>query len=224
MNRTILILAAMATIQASCIQNNKSISRNAGGKNEEREVAFTIEELAPANTNSKFIDSQYEYTNAHSEKFIIQNSLPKGGLTYTDTQGNDFVYFVFWSRIVNNTGQSIKLAINFPADSFELSSNLNFTIMLPSEEMTPGKEHLFNYGLNDIDALLDTCIYKATSLQKEIMPNDMHAFYVVVLYNLRVEGVVRTALTFKNQKLFYRVNEYGVKEKELPCGQLLFYK
>ena len=44
---------------------------------------------------SDYIDTKYEYTDSTGKSLIIQNSLPRGGLTYTDPNGEIYVYAVF---------------------------------------------------------------------------------------------------------------------------------
>ena len=167
--------------------------------------------------DEKYIDTQNEYTDSIGKRVIIQNSLPKGGLEYTDTNGKDFVYAIFWTHIANETTNPLELKINFPADSFELpsSAEIYFNIFLPSEVMTPDKLPLFNYGLSGLEYLLDNGFHNSSSLKKTISPNGSCAFYVVALFNQGVDGVVRAELSLKEQNLFYRIND-----KEINCGQI----
>lgn len=210
-----LLFAIITTMLISCRQTNKSISENNNAQ--PTKATTSIKELYPTRPNSKYIHTQYEYVDSFNKKYIIQNSFPKGGLTYTDAKGNSFAYFIFWSRIINKNEHPIKLAIDLPADSFALSDDLYFKILLPPGKMTQDKEQQFNYGLSDIETLLDKNLHKPSSLQKEIAPNDAHTFYVAVLYNRRIEGVIRSGLTLKEQELFYSVNK-----KEFSCGKLFF--
>ena len=167
--------------------------------------------------DEKYIDTQNEYTDSIGNRVIIQNSFPKGGLKYTDTNGKDFVYAIFWTHITNETANLLELKINFPADSFELpsSTDISFKIFLPSEAMTPDKLPLFNYGLSGLESLLDNGFHNSSSLKKTINPNGSCMFYVVTLFNQGVEGVVRAELSLKEQNLFYRIND-----KEINCGQI----
>src|SRR5687768_11723029 len=73
-----------------------------------------------------------------SQGIIIQNSLPKGGLAYTDPTGKKFGCAVFWTRVVNETANPLELAIHFPADSFAIptSPGSYSKFFLPADTMT----------------------------------------------------------------------------------------
>jgi hypothetical protein len=102
------------------------------------------------------IDTESKYTRSDVKGVTIQNSFPKGGLKYTDHNGKVYVYAVFWTRIINETHNPFKLAIDFPADSLELASSAGryFKLLIPSDTMTFEKEKLFNYGLSDLESFL----------------------------------------------------------------------
>ena len=169
------------------------------------------------NHNEKYIDTKYEYIDSIGSNLIIQNSLPKGGLKYTDPNGKVYVYAIFWTRIINETINPFELTINFPVDSQELPSSPGryFKILLPSDKMTLDKEHLFNYGLTDLESFLDNGIHKSYSLKRTINPKETSTFYVVTLFNKGVDGTLRTGLSLKEQNLFYRIND-----KEIHCGKI----
>lgn len=177
-----------------------------------------IESQKPiANPNDKFIDTKYEYTDSTGKSLIIENSLPKGGLKYTDSNGKDYVYAIFWTRITNQTANPLELTIDFTADSFELPSKSDnyFKLYLPSDTMTLDKQTLFNYGLRNLESFLDNELLKSSSLQRTINPKGSSIFYVITLFNKGVEGTVRTGLSLIEQTLFYRIND-----KEIQCGQI----
>jgi hypothetical protein len=149
---------------------------------------------------------------------IIQNSLPKGGLKYTDPNGRVFVYAIFWTRITNKTATPFEFTMTFPADSYELASapGSSFRILLPSDTMRVEKENLFNYGLTNLKSFVDTSIDKPSSLKRTINPKESSSFYVVTLFHQRgIEGILRTGLSIKEQNLFYRIND-----KEIQCGKI----
>ncbi len=171
--------------------------------------------------NDKYIDTKYEYIDSMGKSLIIENSLPKGGLKYTDPNVKDYVYAIFWTRITNQTANPFELTIDFPADSFELLSSAGnyFKIFLPSDTMTLEKEPLFDYGLTGLESFLNNGLHKSSSLQRTINPKDSSVFYVVTLFNKGVEGVMRAGLSLKEQNLFYRINDI-----EIYCGQTNFKK
>ena len=166
--------------------------------------------------NEKYINTKYEYIESNGERIKIQNSLPKSRLNYTDPDGKKYVYAVFWTRIINETLHPQEFTIDFPKDSFEISSSSgNFMkLLLPSETMTIEKEPLGDYGLN-VKSFLDNNLHKPASLKRTINPKDSTTFYVVTLSNRGVNGTIRSGLSLKGQNLFYRIND-----KEVSCGNM----
>lgn len=165
----------------------------------------------------KHFHTQYEYTDPMGKRLIIQNSFPRGGLKYTDPNGKEYVYAIFWTRMINETANPLKLTIDFPVDSFDLPSSAGryFKLFLPADTMTTEKEGLFNYGLPVLNSFLDKGLQKASSLERTIHPKGSSAFYVVTLFNRGVDGTLRTGFSLKGQDLFYRIND-----KEIHCGTI----
>lgn len=186
------------------------------------------------------VDTRYAYRDASGKQVVLENSLPRGGLTYTDpTTGRKYVYAVFWSRIVNETALPLTVSIQVPADSFRIADkpagpvglagkasahsvkqakqaalpHNYFRIVLPTEEMSPKQARLFNYGLKDLKAVLDYKLPQLTALQRTIPAKASGFMYVVILANRGVEGTVRAGFSVKNNKLYYRVNG-----EEIDCG------
>ncbi len=167
---------------------------------------------------SGWIDTKYEYTDSNGASLIIQNSFPRGGVKYTDPNGEVYVYAVFWTRIINETDNPLKLKIDFPVDSYEVPSlpGKYFKILVPRDTMTLDKEPLFNYGLTDLESFLDNSIHKSSSLKRTINPKESSGFYVVMLCLIEgAHGTLRTGLSLKGQNLFYRIND-----KEIHCGSI----
>ena len=168
--------------------------------------------------NEKYIDTKYAYTDSIGMSLIIRNSLPKGGLKYTDPNGKVYVYAIFWTRITNETANPFEFTIDFPVDSYELPSapGSSFKLLLPSDTMMFEKEDLFNYGLTSLKSFLDTSIDKPSSLKRTINPKQSSSFYVVTLFKQQgIDGTLRTGLSLKEQNLFYRIND-----KEIHCGKI----
>jgi hypothetical protein len=171
---------------------------------------------------------KYEYADSMGKRLIIHNSFPKSGGSYTDPKGKKYVYAVFWTRITNETINPIELTIDFPLDSFEITSSSDnyMKLLLPSDTMTIDKEPLYDYGL-PIKSFLDTGINKSYSLKRTINPKESTAFYVVMLSNKGVDGTLRTGLSLKGQNLFYKISAYKsisghplMDEKEINCGSI----
>jgi hypothetical protein len=133
-----------------------------------------------------------------SQGVLIQNSFPKGGSRYIDSSGKEFVYVIFWTRVVNETSTPLELTLKFPADSFAISTpSYNYVkLFLPPEPMTPGKISMFNYGL-DLESFLDIGFHKPTLLQKTINPKDEYVFYVAALSYKPYNGAVRAGVVLK---------------------------
>ncbi|NRS90432.1 hypothetical protein HNQ02_003376 [Flavobacterium sp. 7E] len=141
MNKNILILISTALGLLSCKENSKSTS------NENEEIQIT---------DDKNIYSKYKYTDFDGGSVMIHNSLPKGGMKYTDVNGQVYNYAVFWTRIINETDNALELNINIPLNSYEvpLLPGKYYQVLIPSETMTIQKEPLFLYGLNNLKSLL----------------------------------------------------------------------
>jgi hypothetical protein len=172
--------------------------------------------LSTGMSYDKFIDTRYEYADPNGKQLVIENSLPKGGLKYTDPNGQEYVYAVFWTRIANETANPFEWSIDFSEDTYKLPSSPNnyFKIVLPFEQMTIDKTPLFNYGLTDLDAILDEKLRNSASLQKTINSKATSSIYVVILTEQGIDGTIRAGFSLKDDKLYYRVND-----KEIYCGQ-----
>jgi hypothetical protein len=185
-------------------------------------------------SNDPNFHTQYEYTDYIGKRLIIQNGYPKGGIKYTDPNGEVYGYGIFWTRIINETDNPLELKIDF-LDSYEVPSlpGKYFKILVLPDTMTLDKIPLFNYGLTDLDSFLDNSIHKPSSLKRTINPKESSGFYVVKL-SLMSEGargggdILRTGLSLKGQDLFYRVSVYNnsplpsslISEKEINCGSI----
>ena len=132
----------------SCGQGSKSTPDTVDTKT--LESTKNVQNQNPlTNHNEKGINTKYEYTESNGARLIIQNSFPRGGLRYKDLNGKEYVYAVFWTRIINETFDPVELTIDFPLDSFEIAPSLgNYVeLVLPPDTMTIDKESLYDYGL-----------------------------------------------------------------------------
>jgi hypothetical protein len=213
--KKIIILLILATFGLfSCNQNSKSTPEK-------------IEQTQKA--NDKDIYTKYKYIDSKGGSLTIQNSLPKGGMKYTDVNGEVYNYAVFWTRIINETDNALELKINFPLNSYEVPSlpGKYYKILVPLETMTPNKSSLFLYGLTDLESFLDNNIHKQSSLKRTIKPKESSGFYVVMLcLSDGAHGTLRTELNLKKKNLFYRIKVDGSKsknksnDKEIRCGSI----
>jgi hypothetical protein len=181
------------------------------------------------NHNGKDIYTKYEYTDSIGMSLIIQNSFPRGGVKYTDPDGEVYNYVVFFTRIINETDNPLELKIEFPVNSYEVPSlpGKYYKILVPPDTMTIDKEPLYNYGLTGLKSFLDNSIHKPSSLKRTINPKESSGFYVVILCLVEgAHGTMRTGLSLKGQDLFYRIKNDGSKsntkssDKEINCGSI----
>src|ERR1017187_5621881 len=136
-----------------------------GGQNKtdlpkEKIKSETKDIVTSPGSNDPNIPHKYEYTDSVGKRLIIENGFPRGGIKYTDPNGDVYGYAVFWTRITNETDNPLKLKIDFPVDSYEVPSlpGKYRKILVPPDTMTLDKFPLFNYGLTDIESFLDKSI------------------------------------------------------------------
>lgn len=216
--RTTIILITATLGLFSCSQGDKSTPQAVNREILKTTVNFENQTTQTIQSN-QFIDTKFKYSDAIGKHLIIENSLPKGGLKYTDPNGMEYVYAVFWTLMTNETTDPVEFTIGFSSDSIEHPSSANnyFKLFIPSVKMTAEKESLFNYGLRELGPVLDSEFHKSSSLQQTINPKESSAFYVITLFKRGFNGTVRAGLSLKEQNLFYRING-----KEIHCGQSNF--
>ncbi len=176
---------------------------------------FTLLLLSFTVLGQKF-HTKYEYSDSINSDISLENSYPKGGQKYTAPDGKEYVFVVFWSRITNKSISDLEVEVNLSPASFTVptSTDVNFSLYLPSEEMTLEKDPLKNYGL-DIKAFLEENIGKPSKLNKTISPNDSQLLYMVAVSDKGVEGVVRAGFELSGQKLVYKINGHKIE-----CGRI----
>lgn len=183
-------------------------------------------------TNQNYVHTQYEYTDSFGKSLIIQNSLPRGGIKYIDANGEAYVYAVFWTRIINETDNTLELKLDIPVNSYELTNlpGKYFKVLLPPDTFTLGKENLFNHGLTDIESFLGKNLHKSSSLKRSVRPKESSGFYVLIACLIEgARGAMRTGLSLKGDTLFYKISRINgapalssIDEKEIPCGSINF--
>jgi len=166
------------------------------------------------------------YSETESNGIRIQNSFNKGG-HYTGPTKEHFNYsqLVYFTRVVNETGNSLELTVNFSADSIAIpnSPDTYVKLFLPPDTMSLDKRDLFNYGVTDLEAL-----DQPTKFQRIVKPNEDCLFYVVAIFYQtkpgewsQGRGGNRAELILKGQDLFYRMPP---QIDSLPCGQIVLGK
>jgi hypothetical protein len=217
MRRILPIFILMTTVFFACGQERKSTPHKDSKELDKSKTVMNTESQTGANvSNQKHVDTRFVYTDSIGHALIIENSYPKGGLKYTDRMGEEYVYAVFWTRITNETNNPFEFKMDFSEDSYELPSSPGrlFKLLIPPDTMTSQKEPLFNYGL-DLEKYLDNILINQAVLKRTVNPKSSNGFYIVTLFNIGVDGTLRTGLSIKEQKIFYRVND-----KEIHCGNI----
>lgn len=166
------------------------------------------------------------YSETESNGVIIQNSFPKGG-PYTGAIKKHFnySYLVFFTCVINETGNPLEITINFSADSIQIpnSPNTFVKLFLPPDTMTLDKQNLFSYGITDLGAF-----DKPTRFHKTVNPKEDCLFYVVAIFYQTKAGTWsqerggnRAEFVLKGQSLFYRM----IPQVDfLSCGNIIFNK
>lgn len=213
----IKILLILVTVLFSC---KKDINSWVDAVDKQIDSVKNTEKNKKSTSNiDKSIYTKYVYTNSKDKSIIVQNSLPKGGIKYTDLKGNEYIYAIFWTQIINETDVSIELKINFPIDSYEIPTlpGKYYKTLIPSDTMTIQKIPLFNYGLTNLEPFFDKNIDKPSSLKRTIKPKESTGFYIVTFRLIKGDkyGVLRTELILKRQNLFYKISG-----KEILCGSI----
>ena len=165
-----------------------------------------------------WIDTEVKYSFANQKDVIFTHSLPKGGGQY-NLKGIKYSHVVFWTRIQNQTSTPIKLQLTFPDITYLQSPDAHIKILLPIDTMSHEKEQLFNYGLTDLEFLLNDNTKQVKTLKKTIDPNKDYYFYIPVFMH-EINGFARASIVLKGEKLFYKIS-IGKDTAFIPCGSLI---
>jgi hypothetical protein len=95
----------------------------------------------------KFTDSK-----GNLVKFI--HSLPRGG-GQVFLKGKKYGYVVFWTHVINQSATPIELQVKFPEVTYFKSPDSYIHIILPRETMNNEKVQLFDYGLTNLQSLVN---------------------------------------------------------------------
>ena len=112
-----------------------------------------------------WVDSEVKLTDSKGNSAMVTSSLPKGGgVVYQN--GKKYGYVIFWTRMSNQSSTPIELKVKFPEVTFFKSADSYINIVLPKESMNIEKEHLFDYGLTNLQSLLNDESNQLGILQK----------------------------------------------------------
>lgn len=214
--KKIIILILAVTGLFSCKQRSRSTRK--------ADNSETVNSVRNAQ-NDKDIYSKYEYTDSNGKSIIMQNGYPRGGIKYTDPNGNVYSYAVFWSRVINGTDNPIELKIDVPVNSYEITNfpGRYFKILIPYDTITLDKIPSINQA--NLKSFLDNNIHKPSLFKRTINPKESGGFYFVMLIStLEATGMTRTELSLKGQDLFYKISRHSdttlIDEKEIHCGSI----
>jgi hypothetical protein len=93
---------------------------------------------------------------------------------------------------------------------------INYDISDSNSDLSE-RDPVYNYGLLDLESVLNTRLHKPSFFHRIIHQKDTVSFYVINLFNKGVKGVVRTGLSLEEKVLFYTVNG-----KKIQVGEIMF--
>jgi hypothetical protein len=167
-----------------------------------------------------WVDSEVKHTDSNGNSVMMTNSLPKGGgVVYQNEK--KYGYVVFWTRMSNQSATPIELKVKFPEVTFFKSSDSYIKIVLPKESMNIEKEQLFDYGLTNLQSILNDESNQLVILQKKIGPKEDYLFYVTVFIHIEGSGSARAKFELNDKELFYKIS-MGSDTTLIPSGSLDF--
>lgn len=169
-----------------------------------------------------WVDSELKYIDSKGNMVKFINSYPRGGgVVYKN--GKKYTYVVFWTRVFNQSATHIELKIKFPEVIFFKSPESYIQIVLPKETMSIDKVQSFDYGLTNLQSLLNDEFNQLSNIQININPNKEYIFYTAVFMHIEGWGPARAKFELKDKGLFYNIS-MGSDTKLIPCGNLYFKK
>jgi hypothetical protein len=146
--------------------------------------------------------------------------LPKGG-GQVYYNGKKYGYVVFWTRVINQSATPIELQVKFPEVTYFKSPDSYIHILLPRETMNQEKVQLFDYGLTNLQSLVNDETNQLSMMQKKINPKEDYYFYEAVLIHINLSGSARAKFEVKDKDLFYKIS-IGSDTTFIPSGSLTF--
>ena len=167
-----------------------------------------------------WVDSEVKHTDSNGNSVMMTNSLPKGGgVVYQNEK--KYGYVVFGTRMSNQSATPFELKVKFPEVTFFKSPDSYIKIVLPKESMNIEKEQLFDYGLTNLQSILNDESNQLGILQKKIGPKEDYLFYVTVFIHIEGSGSARAKFELNDKELFYKIS-MGSDTTLIPCGSLDF--
>jgi len=167
-----------------------------------------------------WVDSEVKHKDSKGNSVMMTNSLPKGGgVVYQN--GKKYGYVVFWTRMSNQSATTIELKVKFPEVTFFKSPDSYIKIVLPKETMKIEKEQLFDYGLTNLQSILNDESNQLGILQKKIGSKEDYLFYVTVFIHIEGGGSARAKFELNDKELLYKIS-IGSDTTLIPCGSLEF--
>lgn len=171
-----------------------------------------------------WVDSELEHKDSNGNLVKFIHSFPRGGgVAYKD--GKKYSYVVFWTRVFNQSINAIEFKVKFPEVTYFKSPDSYIHIILPKATMSADKEQVFDYGLTNLQGLLNNESNQLSTLQKKINPKEDYTFYTVFFMHIEKDGwgPARAKFELKDQDLFYKIS-LGADTTLIPCGSLYFKK
>jgi hypothetical protein len=215
----IYALSLLAVFHSSCGQRQTNVSKD----NSKSETTVVI---PSAGLDEKY-QTKEEYSDSIGKRVTILNSFRRGE-PYTDPKGISYGKVIFWTRLVNETDNSLELNIDLGVDSVEVPGlpGKYYNLLVPPDTMTMDKESMHDYGMTGLETYLDNNIHKPSTLRRRINPKESSGFYVIILFDHEVGGPFRTGLSIKGQNLFYSISRAAkeqppvISDREILCGSI----
>jgi hypothetical protein len=168
-----------------------------------------------------WVDSELKYTDSKGNLVKFINSFPRGGgVVYKN--GKKYSYVVFWTRVYNHSATLLEYTVKFPEVTYFNSPHSYIQIVLPKETMSLDRVQSFDYGLINLQSLLNDESNQLSILQKKINPNEDYIFYTAVfIHGVERWGPARAKFELQDQDLFYKIS-MGSDTTIIPCGSLYF--
>jgi hypothetical protein len=167
-----------------------------------------------------WIDSEVKFTDSKGNLVKFIHSLPKGG-GQVFHNGKKYAYVVFWTHVINQSATPLELQVKFPAVTYFKSPESYIHILLPRETMNNEKVQLFDYGLTNLQSIINDETNQKSALQKKINPKEDYFIYVTVFIHKDLSGPARAKFEVKDKDLFYKIS-MGSDTTMTPCGSLTF--
>ena len=179
-----------------------------------------VNSYGQSESTRNWVDSELKHTDANGNSVKFINSFPRGGgVVYKN--GVKYSYVVFWTRMFNQSTTPFEIKINFPEVINFNSPDFYIQIVLPKEIMSMDKVQSFDYGLTNLQSLINDESKQLSFTHKKMNPNEDYIFYTAVFIHGERWGPARANFELKNHELFYKIS-MGSDTTIIPCGSLHF--